>query len=110
MLHLLARVEHVLPCRQLGRPTDLVTAAVACQRRVGQLSPSGEQFLVHPHQVALALDEQLPKQSFVGLSLLRSLEGRDLLAARPEDLLDRSAGDPQRLGYGSDGVSQPPEP
>ena len=77
VLHLLARLEVILPRRFLFDLTDAVTPAEGSQRLVGQFRSLGNQFLMDPDQVAAAGGIEFQKPLPVWLGTLQTRDGRN---------------------------------
>jgi hypothetical protein len=78
VLHLLARGEVVAAGRHLRCLADSVAAAEGGQGRIGELEPGLGQLLVHPHEAALALPEELQDVVAVLERPLRARQRRHL--------------------------------
>ena len=80
VLHFLARLEMVPTRRVLGFEADAMAPAVARERLVGQDRAPLLQFLVDPHQVLFAGDEQFQDVVVPGFRLLLPNEWGHVLA------------------------------
>ncbi len=97
MLHLLARLEVVLPRGQRCFVADLVAPAEGRQRLVRDSRADERELLVDPHEVALARRVQLHDQLAMWLRLLRAHHLRDLDQTLAQHALDRDARDAQHV-------------
>jgi len=77
VLHLLARLEVILPRRLLFDLADAVTPAESRQRLVGQFGSFRNQFLMDPDQVAAAGGIEFQKPLPVWLGTLQTRDGRN---------------------------------
>lgn len=91
VLKLLARLEVVLPRRDIRRITDTGPPAEGRERRVGQLHPRGLELLMDPDQIARAGIEVLQDRLPVRLHPVRSVEGRRRDRVRLDDRSDHPA-------------------
>ena len=93
VLHLLARLEVVLPRRDDWLFADAGTPAEGGEGRVGQLYSRGPKLLMDPDQISLAGIEELQDLPPVWLGSLRSVEGWRRHRVRPDHLPDYPARD-----------------
>src|SRR5215831_21415122 len=96
VLHLLPGPEVVVTHRRTRFIADRVPAAEGGERGVGERLALGQEFLVDPYQVSLALGEQLDDLLLVRLGSTGPLQVWDIRDPRAKDLPDRGSRDPKR--------------
>ncbi len=96
VLHLLARLEVVVPRRRLHGLADPCALEPGGQRRVAEVGAQLGELLVDADPVAVAAGEQVEDLVAERVRLLVPLELRDLAVARDEDPLDRGARELER--------------